>query len=93
MPNQIVLRAPARIDANTAPSFDAQVKQLLAQSAKDVLFDLEDTVYISAAGLRVFLAAQKKMNSLGGVMALTHLRPQIMEIFEVTGLAGVLTLL
>ncbi len=90
---QTVIRTPARIDANTAPKFDAQVKQVLAQKPEDLLFDLEDTVYISSAGLRVFLGAQKKMNAQGGVMALSHIKPQIMEIFEVTGLSGVLTLL
>lgn len=53
---------------------------------------MEDTTYISSVGIRAFVSAQKKLNKTGGSMVLTHVKPCILEIFEVTGFAGVLTI-
>ncbi len=53
---------------------------------------MDETTYISSVGLRAFVSAQKKINKTGGSMVLTHVKPCILEIFEVTGFAGVLTI-
>ena len=50
---------------------------------------MDETTYISSVGLRAFVSAQKKINKTGGSMVLTHVKPCILEIFEVTGFAGV----
>ncbi len=92
MLEKITICPPERLDANTAAAFEKQVGVAIA-GGTDLCFDLSNTSYVSSAGLRVFLSAQKKMNACGKEMTLIHVKPQIMEIFEVTGLSGVLAIL
>ena len=91
MAEEYVVRTIPRIDTVTAPKFEEEVKALFAEKKTNLVFDLEDTVYVSSAGLRVFLFAQKKVNAAGGSMVLRNVKPQVMEIFEVTGFSGILT--
>ena len=81
-----------KIDAATAPKLDARLKELLASGEQELVIDMDETNYISSVGLRAFVSAQKKINKTGGSMVLTHVKPCILEIFEVTGFAGVLTI-
>ena len=57
----------------------------------DLVFDFADLQYISSAGLRVLLAAQKVMNKQGS-MKVVHVCPDIMEVFEITGFSDILTI-
>lgn len=84
------IKTEKKIDAATAPKLDARLKGLLAEGENELVIDMEDTTYISSVGLRAFVSAQKKLNKSGGSMILTHVKPCILEIFEVTGFAGVL---
>ncbi len=86
------IKTEKKIDAATAPKLDARLKELLAGGENALVVDMEDTTYISSVGLRAFVSAQKKLNKSGGTMVLTHVKPCILEIFEVTGFAGVLTI-
>ena len=73
----------------------ALIDKLIASKMAEynaLVVDMEDTTYISSVGLRAFVSAQKKLNKSGGTMVLTHVKPCILEIFEVTGFAGVLTI-
>lgn len=85
------IRTDKKIDASSAPKLDAKLKELLASGETEIVIDMEDTTYISSVGLRAFASAQKKINKTSGSMVLIHVKPCIMEIFEVTGFAGVLT--
>lgn len=86
------IKTTKKIDAASAPKLDAQLKELLAAGETELTVDMEETTYISSVGLRAFVSAQKKLNKTGGSMVLTHVKPCILEIFEVTGFAGVLTI-
>lgn len=86
------IKTEKKIDAATAPKLDARLKELLAEGENALVVDMEDTTYISSVGLRAFVSAQKRLNKSGGTMVLTHVKPCILEIFEVTGFAGVLTI-
>ena len=79
-----------RMDTVTAPEPDAALMDALDDVSKLIL-DFEKQEYISSAGLRVLLSAQKKLNKKG-VMKLTHVSETIMEIFEVTGFSDILTI-
>ena len=81
-----------KIDASTAPALDKKLKGLIADGEMELVVDMSETTYISSVGLRAFVSAQKKINKTGGSMVLTHVKPCILEIFEVTGFAGVLTI-
>ena len=79
-----------RLDTVTAPQLEAELKGSL-DGVNELTMDFEKLEYISSAGLRVLLAAQKEMNKKG-VMKLTHVCETVMEIFEVTGFLDILTI-
>ena len=86
----LTLALTGRLDTTTAP----QLEQALHESADgitELTFDLENLDYISSAGLRVLLAAQKRMNKQGR-MTVKNACSEIMEVFEITGFTEILTL-
>ena len=78
-----------RIDTRTAPELEEVVRSL--DEITDLTFDFKDVQYISSAGLRVILIAQKTMNKQGR-MTIRNVSSEIMEIFEVTGLSDLLNI-
>ena len=79
-----------RLDTVTSPQLENELKNAL-DGADALVLDMEKLEYISSAGLRVLLSAQKLMSSKGG-MKLLHVNDTIMEIFEVTGFSDILTI-
>ena len=84
----IVFQLEGRLDTVTAPELEEELHKVLPE-AKELVLDLEKLDYISSAGLRVFLSAQKIMMKQGS-MKVTHVNEMIEEIFEVTGFADLL---
>ena len=85
----LVLALAGRLDTVTAPELEAVLKDALA-GVEELTFDFEKLDYISSAGLRVLLSAQKTMNRQGS-MKVIHANEMIREIFDVTGFADILT--
>ena len=79
-----------RIDTTTAPQLEAEMKREIG-GVTELLLDFSGVEYISSAGLRVLLSAQKVMNRQGK-MVLSHVDEAVMEIFEVTGFSDILTI-
>ena len=79
-----------RLDTTTAPQLESELKATLDQ-ADTLVLDFEKLEYISSAGLRVLLSAQKVMAKKGG-MTIRHVNDVIMEIFEVTGFIDILNI-
>ena len=79
-----------RLDTSTAPQLDAELKSSLG-GVKHLTIDMKELAYLSSAGLRVILAAQKTMNRQGD-MVVTNVNETIMEIFDVTGFIDILTI-
>ena len=79
-----------RLDTGTAPQLEAELKDAL-EGVADLTLDLEKLDYISSAGLRVLLSAQKRMNKQGE-MKIAHVGETVLEIFEVTGFSDILTI-
>ncbi len=79
-----------RLDTVTAPELEASLQESMP-GITELILDFEKLDYISSAGLRVLLAAQKIMNRQGS-MKLRHLNESIMEIMEVTGFVDILTI-
>lgn len=79
-----------RLDTTTAPELEAELKASL-DGVSELVFDMEKLDYISSAGLRVLLSAQKAMMKKGE-MKLIHVDETVMEIFEVTGFSDILTI-
>ena len=79
-----------RLDTTTSPQLEAELKQSVS-GMKELIFDFSGVEYISSAGLRVLLAAQKVMNRQGS-MKLTGVNDNVLEVFEITGFIDILTL-
>ena len=86
----LTLAIEGRLDTVTAPELEKVVNEETAD-VRELILDMKGLEYISSAGLRVLLAAQKKMNKQG-VMKLTDECDAVMEVFEMTGFADILTI-
>ncbi len=87
--NELNIAVEGRLDTTTAPLLEAELKQNINGIEKLVL-DFSALEYLSSAGLRVLLSAQKIMNRQGK-MIVKNVNDTIAEIFEVTGFADILT--
>ena len=87
--DKLTVALEGRLDTTTAPEFEAALKEDLPK-AQSVVLDFEKLEYISSAGLRVLLTAQKEMGKKGG-MVIKNVCPEILEVFEITGFADILT--
>ena len=88
--NALTIALEGRLDTMTAPELEAALKDALV-GVEELTFDLEKLEYISSAGLRVLLSAQKTMHRQGS-MKVKNANEIIMEIFDVTGFADILTI-
>ena len=84
---KMTLALEGRLDTSTAPELEAVVKNDLTD-AEELVFDFEELEYVSSAGLRVLLLAQKMMKKKGG-MVVRNASKDVMEVFKVTGFAKI----
>lgn len=89
--NNLTLALEGRLDTSTAPELEGMLKDSL-EGVTELTIDMAALDYLSSAGLRVLLGAQKTMNRQGS-MKVAHVNDTIMEIFEVTGFADILTII
>ena len=87
---ELTIALEGRLDTVTAPELEAELKTALT-GVTDLIFNMEKLDYLSSAGLRVLLSAQKQMNKQGS-MVVTKASETILEIFEVTGFSDILTI-
>ena len=88
--DEIVFEIMGRLDTTTAPTLDKTINENLA-NVKSLILDLKGLEYISSAGLRVLLGAQKKMSQIG-CMKIKNVCELVMEVFEMTGFADILNI-
>lgn len=86
---EVTLILEGRLDTSTAPQLEKEIQGL--DDVTCLRLDFEKLDYLSSAGLRVILIAQKKMNRCGE-MIISHVNETIMEVFEVTGFVDILTI-
>ncbi len=79
-----------RLDTTTSPDFENELKESL-EGVKTLVFDFEKLEYISSAGLRVMLSAQKIMNKQGE-MTIKNASDDVLEVFEITGFIDILNI-
>ena len=87
---ETIIEIVGRLDTITAPTLDKTINEDIGDTKKLVL-DLKEMEYISSAGLRVLLAAQKKMQKKGS-MKVVNVCEEVMEVFEMTGFADILVI-
>ena len=89
--DKLTVTIEGRLDTTTAPQLEAELKSSL-DNVKELVFDFAKLDYISSAGLRVLLTSQKNMSKSGGSMKLIHVADVIMDVFNITGFADILTI-
>ena len=80
-----------RLDTTTAPELNEVLKELFSENVKNIVMDLEQLEYISSAGLRELLFAQKSVGE-DGKLVIKNANNEIMEVFEITGFSDILTI-
>ena len=87
---ETIIEIVGRLDTITAPALDKTINEDIGDT-KNLVLDVKGMEYISSAGLRVLLSAQKKMQAIGS-MKLTGVCEDVMEVFEMTGFADILSI-
>ena len=85
-----VIELVGRLDTTTAPALDKIIAEDIGDT-KNLVLNIKGLEYISSAGLRVLLSAQKKMQKIGS-MKVTNVCEAVMEVFEMTGFADILVI-
>ena len=88
--DETIIEIVGRLDTTTAPVLDKTINEDIGNTKKLVL-DVKGMEYISSAGLRVLLSAQKKMQKIGS-MKVRNVCEEVMEVFEMTGFADILVI-
>ena len=87
---EVVVEIAGRLDTTTAPALEKAINEEIGDT-QNLILDLKGLEYISSAGLRVLLSAQKKMQQVG-TMTVKNVCEEIMDVFEITGFADILTI-
>ena len=87
---ETIIEIVGRLDTITAPALDKTINEDIGD-AKNLVLDVKGMEYISSAGLRVLLSAQKKMQKIGS-MKVINVCEEVMEVFEMTGFADILVI-
>ena len=87
---ETIIEIVGRLDTVTAPALDKTINEDIGDT-KNLVLDVKGMEYISSAGLRVLLSAQKKMQKIGS-MKVVHVCDEVMEVFEMTGFADILVI-
>ena len=87
---ETIIEIVGRLDTITAPALDKTINEDIA-GTENLILDVKGMEYISSAGLRVLLGAQKKMQKIGS-MKVIHVCEAVMEVFEMTGFADILVI-
>ena len=87
---KLTLKISGRLDTTTAPDLEKEIGDSL-EGVEELIMDMEGLEYISSAGLRVILKAQKQMNTQGS-MKLVNVNDSVLEVFDITGFIDILTI-
>ena len=87
---ETIIQIAGRLDTITAPALDITINEDIGDT-KNLILDMKSLEYISSAGLRVLLGAQKKMLKIGS-MKVINVCEEVMEVFEMTGFADILVI-
>ena len=87
--NQYVVVIEGRLDTNTAPELETVLNDV---NASNLVLDCLALEYVSSAGLRVILAAHKRLAASGQSLTLKNIRQEVRAVFDMTGYSKILTI-
>lgn len=82
-----------RLDTTNAAQFQEDIAPLMADPNPDIEIDCTGMDYTSSQGLRLFLMLQKTVSSKGGKLVMTNMKPQVKEVFDITGFSNIIKIL
>lgn len=88
---KMIMTIIGRLDTNAAPKLIAEIEEELTDDVTMFVLDMDGCDYVASSGLRAILGAQKRMNALHGQMIVKNVIGDVMEVFEMTGFADILT--
>lgn len=88
----VTMALSGRLDSLTFPDLSNEIEQFYAGAPLHLVLDFSQTDYVSSAGLRVVVGAQKKATAAGKKLTLRGLQPSVRDVFVMTGLSSVLTI-
>ncbi len=88
-----LVKLSGRLDTTNADKFQADITPLMEDPDPDIEFDCSEMEYTSSQGLRMFLLLQKSVSSKGGKMVMKDMKPQVKEVFEITGFSNIIKIL
>lgn len=82
-----------RLDTTNVEQFQKDIAPLMASGKSEIELDCTDMEYTSSQGLRMFLMLQKYVNQQGGSMVMKNMRPQVKEVFDITGFSSIIKII
>lgn len=90
--NTTTLSLSGRLDTVTSTQLSNEIGRVFEDGTVNLIFDFTSLEYISSAGLRVLLTAQKKINTIGAEMKIAGVNDTVREIFDITGFSGIINI-
>jgi anti-anti-sigma factor len=87
-----VVELEGRMDTNTSPEFQKEIEAYYSKQGFNMILDFDKLDFVSSAGLRVLLLIQKKSKALSGSLVIKNVKPEIQEVFDMTGFSDILTI-
>jgi len=82
-PDAYVVSPVGSLNSNTSPQFEVKLEEVLTKAPRVLVFDLHGLEYISSAGIRIFLKAERRMKNAKGSLTYMNLQPQIRKVFDI----------
>lgn len=90
--NKFDVTLTGRLDTTNADQFQKDIEILMEGEKPDITLDCKDMEYTSSQGLRMFLMLQKSVNSRGGSLVMKDMKPQVKEVFDITGFSNIINI-
>ena len=81
-----VIRVEGRIDASTAPQFEQKIREYMDAGRRQLVVEMDGTEFLSSAGVRALISAQKNLKPKGGKLALAQPSQRVMEVIDLDGM-------
>ena len=88
--DDVIVKLMGNLDTNTSPIAETDINKLLDEGAQKMIISLDQTNFVSSAGLRIFLATAKKITASGGVLKLCGANDVVQEILDISGFSTIL---
>ncbi|MBQ1694554.1 MAG: STAS domain-containing protein [Bacteroidales bacterium] len=91
--NKTMVVLSGRLDTTNADKFQQDIAPLMQGDAPDIEIDCTDMEYTSSQGLRMFLMLQKSVTARKGNLVMRNMKPNVKEVFDITGFSNIIRII